>query len=360
MKVCFIAGTLGRGGAERQLLFMLRALKSRGIQSRVLCLTKGEAYENEIKSMGIEVEWMGSSENRIMRLVKIIDNIRQRPVDIVQSAHFYTNIYTAVTGRLLGIPSIGAIRNDLFSEIVSNGRLGSLQLKFPEHLIANSEMALTRASGLGIKTEDIHLVRNVVELQNKKAEPPKESTTILFAGRLVRQKDPELFLRLAFRLIQDLPKLKLKFQIAGDGPLRKELEHSVFTSGVSGEQICFLGERPDMGEVYRGTDILVLTSEHEGTPNVILEAMTHGIPVVATQVGGVPEILTEDFGFLVDPSDFHGLVLATTKLIKQSRLRRRFGKNGRKHVSDNHSLSTLGKRLNNIYSKLVEHDQLDG
>ena len=79
MKICFIVGTLGRGGAERQLLYMLRALKKCGIAARVLCLTKNESYEDEIKSIGINVEWIGSHKNRGLRLLSIINNLRKNP-----------------------------------------------------------------------------------------------------------------------------------------------------------------------------------------------------------------------------------------------------------------------------------------
>jgi len=70
MKVCFLAGTLGRGGAERQLVFMLESLIRRNIDVRLLCLTKGEAFEDDVKRLGIDVEWVGKSENRIQRVIK--------------------------------------------------------------------------------------------------------------------------------------------------------------------------------------------------------------------------------------------------------------------------------------------------
>src|SRR5829696_5455753 len=109
MKVCFVVGTLGLGGSERQLVFMLRALIQRGISARVLCLTRGEHFETDIKKMGVSVEYFGKARSRAGRLLALARKLRNEPADVVQSTHFYTNLYAGICGRLLGIPSIGAI-----------------------------------------------------------------------------------------------------------------------------------------------------------------------------------------------------------------------------------------------------------
>jgi len=356
MKICFLVGTLGRGGAERQLIYMLRALRNAGVETRLLCLTKGEPLEAEIKSLGIEVEWIGASSNKIVRLKKIIGNLKKRPTDVLQSAHFYTNIYSAAAGRILRLKNIGAIRNDLHSEIAANHIYGKWSLRLPGHLIANSELARERAVRKGIRAERIDFVKNVVEAEigNENPKPfGKKSLNILFAGRLEKQKRPELFIELASRLRQSMPDAKLNFQIVGDGSLRPTLERLASNLGMNNGEISFLGVQRAMADIYRQTDVLVLTSEHEGTPNVILEAMTYGVPVVATKVGGVPEILTEACGILVDAANFEGLVEATTRLILNSDLRLNLGNNGRQYVAINHSLDYLQKRLTGIYDKLL-------
>ncbi len=363
MKVCFITGTLGRGGAERQLLYMLRALRDTGIETRVLCLTRGEPYEATIEEIGIEVEWLGDSKSRIVRMLKIINNIRKRPVDILQSSHFYTNIYAGATGRLLGIPSLGAVRNDLTSELAANGIFGVLQLRLPGHLMANSKLALSRAKTLGISQQRAHFLGNVVEAENLNVRAQKavhDSAHIVFVGRLVPQKNPELFVRFASRLVRDLPNRRLTFEVAGDGPLRGKLEHLVSESGFSAKQFDFSGMASNIDTVYRQADIVVLTSDHEGTPNVILESMARGIPVVATAVGGVPEILDHERGCLVEPRDVSGLVAAAAELISNPPLRRQLGENGRCFVRDYHSFTNLGNRLTNIYAKLMREDRANG
>ncbi len=358
MKVAFLAGTLGRGGAEKQLIFMLRALLSEGVDVRVLCLTQGEPYEKEIRELGIDIDWIGKSQRRHMRLLAMIGNLRSRPADILHSAHFFTNMYVAVSGRTLGIPNIGAIRSDLTSEVAANGVFGEWQLKLPRRLIVNSELALSRALTLGLSKERIDLVRNVVSAAStNSSEPSAVACRILFSGRLVQEKRPELFIELASHLRDRLPEKRLKFIIAGDGPLREGLEQLADSKGLGSTDITFLGEQADMGNVYRDSDILVLSSRHEGTPNVILEAMAHGIPVIATRVGGVPEVVADGCGILVDPHDAEDLFRAASRLILDRQLRQSIGLEAHKYVKKNHSIGYLQRKLMSIYSGLLKDER---
>lgn len=356
MKVCFLAGTLGRGGAERQLVFMLRALKNAGIQAKLLCLTKGEALEEEIRGLGIEIRSIDTRRGRLLTLRHIVKELRREPVDVVQSSHFYTNIYASIAGLMNGIASIGAVRSDLAFELASNGIYGKYQLTMPRHLIANSKIAVERAVSLGIDRDRIDLVKNVVacgtqqkDLDNCTANP----TRILFVGRLGEEKRPELFVKLAYELVNTLPDRQLKFQIVGDGPLRPKLETLARGYGLAPDIFSLDGERSEMRDVYSLADILILTSKHEGTPNVVLEALSNSIPVVATSVGGVPEILNNKMGFVVDPMDFRGLLNATAELIVNRDIRTTLGTNGRQYVRENHSLTYLEERLSGIYSRLL-------
>lgn len=359
MKVCFITGTLGRGGAEKQLVFMLRALQGAGLETRVLCLTKGESYEAEIKALGIEVEYVGESPTRLKRLWKIIANLRNGRADIIQSSHFYTNIYAGLAGKALRLPSIGAIRSNLASELKINKSLGRFQLKLPRFLIANSDLARRSAIERGIKPGRIEFVRNVVEaglteseisLKSKKSKP---NLTFLFVGRLGKEKRPDRFIRLAAALSEKFPAAPLRFQIAGDGALRKESEEAARNQPALAGKIEFLGEIRQMSEIYGRADALVLTSDYEGTPNVVLEAMAHALPVIATRVGGTPEILSEKCGILVEPEDETGLLKAASALVESPEERFRLGFEGFKYIQNNHSLENLTEHLTRIYAGLA-------
>lgn len=357
MKVSFLVGTLERGGAEKQLMFMLEAARNAGVETRVLCLTRNESLEPEIRSLGVPVEWVGKSKNRLMRLSKIVQNLKKNPPDILQSSHFYTNIYAGLAGKFLKIPSIGAIRNDLTSEIKIHGRLGKWQVSLPRFLIANSAAAYQKAINRGVPTKRIAFVRNVVRTNgNGRNQNDDKEITMLFAGRLVETKKPDKFIKLAKILTERHPQMPMRFLIAGGGKLRKDLENLAEALELPTEKLEFLGVCPDMNEIYRRADILISTSAHEGTPNVILEAMAHSLPVIATKVGGIPEILNARRGILVNPDNEKELLYAAEKLIFSQDLRTSLGGEGRKYVEANHSPNYLKNRLTEIYAGLLNRN----
>lgn len=357
LKVCFLAGTLGRGGAERQLVYMLRALKTAGIQTRVLCLTKGEPLEEEIRAMGIRMTWVGESRWRPIRLCRIIKELRREQTHIVQSAHFYTNLYAAVAARLLGIKSIGAVRNDLTSELKGHGNMAWGQLHLTGHLITNSELARRRAIDEGIKPEHIEVVPNVVDANeaNGQANGNGNGTTrILFAARLTEQKRPDRFLQALQKIVESRPDLDFRGIIVGDGPLRPRLEELADSLCLRPKYLEFLGELADLKPAYEKSDLVVLTSDWEGTPNVLLEAMGRGLPIVATNVGGVPELVRNgENGLLVETDDANSVASSIITLIENPQLRTSMGAFGRQVALEKHSPRRLAERLIAVYEKTL-------
>lgn len=356
MRVCFVAGTLGRGGAERQLVYMLRALTGLGIDVRVLSLTQGEPVEQEIRALGVPIEWVGSYSNRLLRLYKIINSLRRQPADIIQSSHFYGNMYVSLAARVMKIHDIGASRSNVANELQANGFMGHAQLSLPRHIIANSSLACTRIIKRGRSLEHIDLVRNAVDMQwlcTRPHPPENEKARILFVGRLTQAKRPDRFLRMLSKLRTQLPDGSWDARIVGDGPLRPQLEALAGALNLGPNSLEFLGERKDMACIYREADVLVLTSDWEGTPNVLLEAMACGIPVVATRVGGVAEIVDDSWGFVFDREDEEGLTAALRKLIANADLRVEMGTQGREYVQQFHSLEALQVRLLSIYEKVL-------
>ncbi len=356
LKICFLAGTLGRGGAERQLIYMLKVVKSAGIKVRVLCLTRDEPLEEEIRAMGIQVIWVGAPKWRPVRLFRIIQELRRDPVQIVQSAHFYTNLYAAAAARALRIKSIGAIRSNLTSELQINGKMGWWHLHLPHKLIANSELAKNRAIAAGLASDRVDFVRNAVTVLPKNPRSYRNGdhkVKILFAGRLCEPKRPDRFLRVMNRIIHARPELNVRATIVGDGPLRSCLEEQASALGLRSSQIEFLGELKDVKPLYYASDLLLLTSDWEGTPNVVLEAMGCGLPVVATRVGGVPGIIGAIHGLVVDPSDEEGLADATLRMIDDRNLRTVLGFQGSDYVARFHSMDVLKGRLTHLYHQMI-------
>jgi glycosyltransferase involved in cell wall biosynthesis len=356
LRVCFIAGTLGQGGAERQLYYMLRVLTEHGAHPRVLCLTRGEYWEGPFERLGVSVTWVGEGRSRLTRLRRILGDVSRDSTDILQSQHFYANLYATTAAWLRGVPAIGAIRNDGINELGANrGLLGQLMLRGPRLIAANSQTGIRNATALGVRPENLRFLPNVVDTSQF---APHESTSsdrirLLIVGRLVPQKRVDRFLRV-LAATRKATCDGVRGIIVGDGPELPRLRRLASELDLCGDAVTFHGTSSDVGRFYREADLLVMTSDWEGTPNVALEAMASGLPVVATTVGGLPDVVRhEQTGLLADPHDELALIDGIVRLAQEPDLRARFGRCGRSHVMEHHSLTRLATELRELYSATI-------
>lgn len=356
LRVCFIAGTLGQGGAERQLYYMLGALVRSGAEPRVLCLTRGEYWEAPIRELGISVTWVGRSRSRLRRLAEIVSVLRRERVDVIQSQHFYTNIYATLAARALGVREVGALRSDALSEVrASEGVLGRISLHAPRTIAANSRRGMENALSLGASPRRLHFLPNVVDTAQFTAcgRSPDDAVRILTVGRLVPQKRFDRFVRVIDRARRQ-SQVPVRGIVVGDGPLRAQLEAQARALGLGPDAFEMRGLASDVAPCYRGADALVLTSDWEGTPNVVLEAMASGLPVVATAVGGLCDLVrTGETGFLVEPDDEAALSEAVLALVLDEGMRRSYGDRARRLVEEHHALPRLTRELGTLYGAVL-------
>lgn len=356
--ICFIAGTLGLGGAERQLYYILGALKKLSIRTCVISLTRDEYWEESIKDLGIPIHRVNRTTLPLTRLLHIMSIVRQNRPYILQSQHFYTNLYVAIAGRLLDIYDIGAIRGNLVNEIKDTGRLGNLSLKMPRLLVANSYNALQVAETLGIPANRLSFLPNVVDcdlfypMLNKKSA---NVIRLLTVGRLVPLKRTELFLKLIAQLkALSHPNQTIVGMIVGDGPQRVELEKTAYSLGLMPDNVIFLGNITPVADIYRQADIFISTSAWEGTPNVIMEAMASGLPVVASPVGDTNRLIAYGkTGYFIDSQNLDSTVQILITLIHELDLRQAIGMQAREHMVEHYSLKRLPYILQSFYQLLL-------
>jgi glycosyltransferase involved in cell wall biosynthesis len=355
-EVCFIAGTLGQGGAERQLYYILKSLQQRGVRVQVLCLTKGEFWEKRIRDLGITVSWVGRRGSKVVRLAHIIHCLRRWRPQVLQSQHVFTNLYAVAAARTLGLREVGALRNSGVREVWSNGKvIGQLNLRTPRSLVVNSQRAIRRAIDVGVPPANLHFLPNVVDSDHfvPATRPNKDEIKLLAVGRLVKEKRMDRFLRLVADLRRHSER-QISATIVGAGPLREQLEQQVKELDFWPNTITLKDTVTDMRSVYQEADILVLTSDFEGTPNVVLEAMASGLPVVATRVGGLPEIIRHgETGYLVETDPLDGTTELLLSLINNFELRREVGMRARKYVESEHSIHRLPALLENLYTQAL-------
>ena len=140
--------------------------------------------------------------------------------------------------------------------------------------------------------------------------------------------------------------------VVGDGTERPNVQRRANDLRIGEGRLQFLGSRSDIHALLAAADFFVLPSDVEGLPMAVLEAMAHGLPVVATAVGGIPEVITDGReGLLVPPGDAAALARAIQRLLTSSEMRLRLGDAARDRVSKEFSLETMANRYQQIYAE---------
>jgi len=184
------------------------------------------------------------------------------------------------------------------------------------------------------------------------------NTNVLVVGTigwLLPIKGPMYLLKAMAEVWQSHPDIQLVY--VGKGDLERELKGEVYRTGVS-DKVRFLGWRDDIPEILQILDIFVLPSLNEGMGRVLVEAMASGKPIVASKVGGIPDLVKHGHnGFLVAPGDANGLSLAIKKLIEDEQLRLEMGARGRTMARD-YGVEEMIKKIDDLYTSLYQEKVL--
>ena len=293
--------------------------------------------------------------SRPARLFEITRAVRQLKPHLVQSAHFYTNLYVAVAGRYARLPTIGAIRSNGIADVEGLSRvLGRYSLRWPHLVVANSQAGIDHAIRLGISADRLWLLQNVIDTSAFQASDrlPGRVFRIAAIARLAHEKRIDRLLRVTAIARQRMGR-DLHLTIAGAGPLRSSLETLAQDLELGG-CVTFAGPMADVRPLLAESDCLALTSDTEGTPNVLLEAMAMGCPVVATDVGGVPILVNDgQTGFVVAREDESGFADCLVRIETDAGLAERVGREARAVVDRAYGLARLPSELERLYRTLV-------
>ena len=170
-------------------------------------------------------------------------------------------------------------------------------------------------------------------------------------GRLFPIKNHRLFLDAAALLARQ--EGAARFVIVGDGALRAEMEHYARALAIA-DRVIFTGWRRDLPRIYADLDVLAVTSHNEGTPVSAIEAMAAGCPVVATRVGGLPDLIRDgETGYLVPPGDAQAVSAAMLRLLRGPELARQMGQAARGLVQERFAVQRLVCDMERLYPELV-------
>ncbi|KON31306.1 hypothetical protein AC477_04250 [miscellaneous Crenarchaeota group-1 archaeon SG8-32-1] len=241
-------------------------------------------------------------------------------------------------------------------------------MKRSDALIAVSKYTVNELTELyGINEKKIHVIYNGVDVEkfkprSNRAELRREfgleedKKIILFVGRLYHRKGLEILLHSIPSVLKQVS--NVKFVISGKGFKQKEasLRNLVKELGIE-EHVTFLGYVPDekLPHLYSTSDIFVLPAIYENFPFAILEAQSTGLPVIATNVGGIPEFLIDnENGFVISPGDSAQLIQRILDLLQNGKLARKMGDHGRRLIEQKLDWRLITGQVIDLYNKLLE------
>jgi glycosyltransferase involved in cell wall biosynthesis len=293
------------------------------------------------------------------RVIDLAGELLADPPDILHCTLDYTNVVGAAAGLLVGVPLIVLSTRNVNPSTFSFYRpwmtpwYRFLAREPRVRFIANSHNgARDYARWMGVDASRIAVVLNGVDLEGirepaaaevaaVRAELGATERTPVVAGifRLSWEKQPFVFLDVVQRVARDVPGLKVP--LVGIGPLEREVRHQIVERRLS-DSVVLLGQRSDVPAILAASDLLLLASAHEGTPNVVLEAEWLRRPVVATAVGGTPDaVVDEETGLLHGQRDAEALAGSVLRLLGDPALRQRFGQAGRQFVARAFSIDRM-------------------
>jgi glycosyltransferase involved in cell wall biosynthesis len=319
-RLTFLITELDQGGAERALVQLVTGLSAEKWDRRVISLGPRGPLAAPLEAAGVPVDCLNIVSRRSPRsiwgaTVGLSRILKQQQPDLLQTFLFHANLTGRFAARIAGVPRV-------VSGIRVAERRGRLRLnldRWTDRLVDRHVCVSRSVAEFSIQESkldpakvvvipngvDVERFRNAIPADLARFGIPAEAEVLIAVGRLDAQKDPHLLLDGFEMARRSRPALHLL--LVGHGRLESELKARVAAASLE-DVIHFAGWQPDIAELMKASDVFALTSRWEGMPNVVLEAGAAGLPVVATRVEGVEEILDHGkTGTLIEPGDAFAL-----------------------------------------------------
>lgn len=354
-RLLYVVGQLRLGGFERQLYYLLANLDHARYCPGVVVwnLNHNEKYYKDIETLNIPLYGFPPEWSPLIKLKALRALTRQLKPEVIHSYGFHTNFaaYYAACGT--GAVAIGSLRGDFATAKRDGGLLrGALNARWPITHISNSRAvadATNRTAG-PFAPKQVFVIRNGLDLEQFRYvdDIVQKRSDIAAVGSLLPVKRWDRLLRVIQKVTAAVRK-DVHVRIAGDGPLRLTLEKLASDLGVS-ECVEFQGAVHDIPAFLSEAKLLVHTSESEGCPNVVMEAMACGLPVVAMETGDIPWLVEDGkTGFVVRQEDETMFVERVLLLLGDDELRLRMGVAAREKAEREFTLERLVAETLEVY-----------
>ena len=363
-RVLVVTDEMEVGGSQRQIVHLLRGLHARGRHAELLYFRERSHLVDALEADGVPVHRIdkrGAIDPAfVLRLQRFL---RAGRFDVVHAFSITAELWV----RLV-LPFVPGLR--LVSSVRGLGLAGpDWHWRAKRWIVQGSSAVIsnTRAGAelvaqrCAVPVHGIDIVPNGLELPPLPAAAdreaarrelglPHDDTLLLFVGRLVPEKNLPLLIDAVSRMS---PSLRPRVWLAGEGPERGRVEAEIARHGL-GEVVGLLGERSDIRRLMHAADLLVLPSREEGLSNVLLEAMASGLPVIATAVGGSPELIDDRVtGRLLPSEDAAALAATIAALADDAEERRRLATAARAQAEARFTLGAMVEHTARIYDRCI-------
>lgn len=371
LSVCHVVGGGDWAGAEVQAATLLRALQKRpGVALHAITLYEGRLAQ-ELHDAGIDVYTAGEEHLSFPRLMfHCARYVKSRGVQLLHSHGYKESIISILLSRTCRIPHLvrtehghpepySVLRNPTHWCVLAADRTAARYT--PDRILCVSDdlgaywkkharPGRVTVMPNGVDPGQVQSVLSPREARERLGVPAGHKV-VGIAARLDPIKRPDLFLATARSLAAKMP--DLSFVIAGHGRLEDSLRQQARDLGIA-ERVFFLGRRSDVYDVLRAMDILLICSDHEGIPMVMLEAMALGVCVVARKVGGISEVIRHgNTGLLVPSDSAEALSAACESVLQDARVHAGLTKAARRQIADQYSADLNAQRVHQMYESIV-------
>ena len=368
LRVALVASSLGLAGAEKQTVYTARALLHAGIDVRFFYLGGSGHYEAVLRHLGVSLCQIFAANRPWVILAGLTRALCRLRPHIVMASQFSDLLYGGAAGRFCNAMTLGGIRSNGFYELNAYGQRSRWMFRLAHGLIANSCRARQNLASRGINLRKIEVLPNVIDLRDFDSRSklparfslPSDRIIVAAVGRLHSCKRFDRFLEALALARRSVP--ALAGIIAGaDCGSKAALQEKASALGLVPPDITFLGEYDRVPALLAQAGLLVLSSEYEGFPNVILEAMAARLPVITTPAGDASLVVQHGkTGYVVEGEDTQGMAAFMVQLAQSPSMRVNFGETGRKRVEQEYSYESLPDRLMLILRRFASQQGRSG
>jgi glycosyltransferase involved in cell wall biosynthesis len=345
------------GGTERQMTELIRRLDDNRYRVHAVCFRREGRWLDRVEARAASVVDFPirgfARPSTLVALARFASWCRRERIAVLQTCDFYANVFGLAGARLAGVPVRIGSRRELNPD--KSDRQITLQrraYRCATHLVANSPAAREILRAEGISSPQIALIPNGIDLAAHASERhTRPIRTVVTVANLRPEKNHETLIAAAAILAPVHP--DVRYQIVGDGSRRAELEALARARGVD-RIVEFLGHRDDIPELLAAGDLFVLPSRSEAFPNGAIEAMAAGLPVVASDVGGLRDLIVHGrTGLLVPPANPEALAAAIGALVTGPAQARAIGDAGRNEVRSRYSFERMVAAFDTLYQSAL-------